>query len=223
MTKITTTACFIPVKSRSTRVPGKNLKLLNGKPLFEYIIDVARSSNSFDEIFVDTDNDDVKKYCEKVGVTAIERDPELAKDSANGNDLINDWYSKFSDFDYYFQLFATSPFTKKETIKSCVQILRENDREKKNDSIFTAHKKCGWYWYEGNPINYDPIVLPRSQDAKHVISETTALYGITLEALKNIKCRIGRNPYIYLVDDIESMDIDSEFDFKIAEIIASER
>ena len=46
-------ACFIPVKSRSTRVPGKNKRPLNGKMLFEYILDAVVASKAFDEIYVD--------------------------------------------------------------------------------------------------------------------------------------------------------------------------
>ena len=214
-----TTACFIPIKAHSVRVPGKNLRKLSGKCLFEWIIDVAIGSNAFDEIFVDTDSIIVKEYCARLPVKVIDRDPSLAQDSANGNDLLNYWYEQYSDFEYYFQLFATSPFTTIKTLAECVEVLRNDENV---DSIFTAHEKCGWYWFNEKPINYDPAILPRSQDALKVVGETTALYGITNSALKENKCRIGKRPHIYFVDDIESIDIDSEFDFRIAEIIAKE-
>ena len=45
--------CFIPIKKRSTRVPSKNLRRLNGKPLFKYIVDVAKQSEAFDDIYID--------------------------------------------------------------------------------------------------------------------------------------------------------------------------
>tara|TARA_B100000700_G_C15056796_1_gene863251 strand:- start:2584 stop:3243 length:660 start_codon:yes stop_codon:yes gene_type:complete len=212
-------ACFIPIKKRSTRVPQKNFRLLNNKRLFEYIIDAAIESKCFNKIYVDTDSDEVKEYCIYKNIDIINRDPNLAKDSANGNDLLNYWFDTVPVHDYYFQLFATSPFTTSTTIKECVKILKENNNY---DSIFTAYKNCGWYWFEGAPINYDPSELPRSQDAKQVFNETTALYGISRTALVEYKCRIGNKPYFYFVGDIESMDIDSEFDLKIAELIAKE-
>jgi len=212
-------ACFIPIKSKSIRVPGKNFKLLNNKRLFEYIVDAAIASNVFDDIFVDTDSKEVKKYCINKDLNVIDRDPCLAQDSANGNDLLNAWYNAFSHYEYYFQLFATSPFTSVKTIKECVEFINNNDGF---DSIFTAYEECGWYWFENTPINYDPQVLPRSQDAKKVFSETTALYGITSSALKINKCRIGVKPYFYFVNDVEAVDIDSEFDFQLAETIAKE-
>ena len=211
--------CFIPIKKRSTRVPSKNLRRLNGKPLFKYIVDVAKQSEAFDDIYIDTDSEEIKEYCIKNNLNIIDRDPALAEDSANGNDLLNHWYEMYPDYDYYFQLFATSPFTKSKTIKDCIRILHTDDSI---DSIFTANENCGWYWFNGKPINYNPKILPRSQDAKKVFNETTALYGIKKSVLKKHKCRIGDNPYFYMVGDIEATDIDSEFDFMVADMIAKE-
>ena len=82
-------ACFIPVKSNSERVPGKNFRILCGKPLYQYIIDHAIESNCFDDIYVDTNSEEVKKYCEGKKIHWIERKEELAKNTANGNDLLN--------------------------------------------------------------------------------------------------------------------------------------
>ena len=48
----------------------------------------------------------------------------------------------------------------------------------------TSRRIFTWYWFDNKPINYNPTKLPRSQDAKPVIVETTALYGIKSEALK---------------------------------------
>lgn len=52
-----------------------------------------------------------------------------------------------------------------------------------------------------------------------VIEETTGLYGISKRSLSKYQCRIGRNPYIYIVDKFEAVDINTEEDFKVAEYI----
>lgn len=52
-----------------------------------------------------------------------------------------------------------------------------------------------------------------------VLEETTGLYGITKAALDKYRCRIGRNPYVQIVDKFEAVDINTEDDFKIAEYI----
>ena len=83
---------------------------------------------------------EIKEYCVKNDLNIIDRDPALAEDSANGNDLLNYWYKMYPDYDYYFQLFATSPFTKSKTIKDLYRILHTDDSI---DSIFTANENCG--------------------------------------------------------------------------------
>lgn len=81
-------ACFIPIKKHSERVKGKNFRLLNGKKLYEYIINNVLEASAFDDIFVDTDSDEIKEYISDKEVSFIEREEWLVKNTANGNDLL---------------------------------------------------------------------------------------------------------------------------------------
>ena len=209
-------ACFIPIKSNSERVPGKNFRILCGKPLYQYIIDHSIAANCFDDIYVDTNSLDVKKYCEEKGINWIERKEELAKNTANGNDLLNYHYDLFPNYDYYFQLFGTAPFLQPSSIAKAVNTLAGST---KYDSTFTALSEHSFYWYCGNPINYRPCILPRSQDMEPVIEETTGLYGMSNKALKKYRCRIGAKPFICIVNKFEAVDINTEDDLKMAEFI----
>lgn len=210
------TACFIPIKANSERVVGKNLRILNGKKLYEYIIENAIQSNSFDEIYIDTNSEEVSEYAKSKFCKIIERKDELAKNTANGNDLLNYHLKLFPNYDYYFQLFATAPFLQVNTIKECVNKLINTSVY---DSVFTAIAHHGFFWFNENCVNYRPCVLPRSQDMMPVVEETTGLYGISKSALSKYKCRIGAKPYIYYVDKFEAVDINTEDDFKLAEYI----
>lgn len=122
----------------------------------------------------------------------------------------------FPHYDCYFQLFATAPFLQTSSIKACVEKLVNSEMF---DSCFTALENHGFYWLNGNPINYRPCILPRSQDMLPVIEETTGLYGMTHDALFKYRCRIGRNPYIHIVNKFEAVDINTEEDLKFAEYI----
>jgi len=208
------TIAIIPIKSNSERVKKKNFRLLTGVPLYEHFLNKLTNS-SFDEIYVDTDSEEVCKFIENTDFIYIPRLPELAKSNANGNDLLN-YHASIIDADYYFQLFITSPLLKIETINEAIKILK---KENKYDSIFTANKIYSWIWYQNKPVNYDPKTLPRSQDAVPIIRETTGLYGITKEVLLKNKCRIGSKPYMLFVDDYEAVDLDTEFDFKYLEFL----
>jgi N-acylneuraminate cytidylyltransferase len=213
------TACFIPIKENSERIPGKNFKQLNGKKLYEYIIDHTLKAECFDDIFIDTNSGEITEYAAAHGLKTIERLEILAANTANGNDLLVYHHSIYPDYDCYFQLFATAPFLQPKTIKNCVNKLLEGEEY---DSCFTAVKHHGFFWLNDHSVNYQPYILPRSQDLDPVVEETTGLYGIKKEALERYRCRIGRKAYKYYVDKYEAVDINNETDFKIAEIIGKE-
>ena len=199
---------IIPIKTKSVRVPGKNFKKINGKQLFEYTLEKVKKCN-FDEIYVDSDSEVIKKFCKKNGLFYIKRLPKLALDSANGNDLLN-YHHRIIKADYYFQLFITSPLMSIKTINKCIKILKQN---KKIDSILTSKSIYSWFWYKNKPINYKPEILPRSQDAKPVVIETTGLYGIKEKSLRKYKCRIGKKPFFFEVPNHEDLDLDNKEDF----------
>jgi len=205
----------IPIKSNSTRVKDKNFKLLGDKPLYQYIIDHCIQAECFDSIYVDTDSEVIKAYCFQNEVECIERKPELTLDTANGNDVFHYDIDNIEEYDYYFQLYATAPFLKPETIRACVDKLTHTT---KYDSILTATEEYGWHWFQNQPVNYQPNILPRSQDAPPVIKETTGLYGISKRAYDRFRCRVGATPYFYIINDRkECIDLDTLDDFNIAE------
>lgn len=207
----------IPIKERSTRVPNKNFRELKGKPLFRHIIDNCLSADCFNDIYVDTDSDLIKNYCESVKIKYINRDPSLALDTANGNDVFHYDIKNIEEYDYYFQLYATAPFLKTETIRDCVDKLVHSS---KYDSILTASEEYGWYWYQNQPVNYQPNILPRSQDAIPLIKESTGLYGISKSAYNKYRCRVGAKPYFYILkDELERVDLDTLEDFSKAEYL----
>ncbi len=209
-------ACFIPIKSNSERVKGKNFREMNGRKLYEYIIDHAIKAGVFDDIYIDTNSDEIKEYASKKGCKIIERKEDLAKNTANGNDLLNYHYDIFPDYDYYFQLFATAPYLQEGTIAKCAETLINSTIY---DSVFTATEHHGFFWLDNVPVNYRPSILPRSQDMNAVIEETTGLYGISKDALSKYRCRIGAKPYIHVVNKFEAVDINTEEDLKMAEYI----
>tara|TARA_B100000902_G_scaffold399921_1_gene473650 strand:+ start:5284 stop:5922 length:639 start_codon:yes stop_codon:yes gene_type:complete len=205
---------IVPIKSKSVRVPGKNFKLVKGKPLYKFMLEKISKCN-FDKVYVDTDSNEIKNFCKKNKINVINRLKHLSKNSANGNDLLN-FHQSIIDADIYFQVFITSPLIKISTINNCIKFMKKT---KKYDSILTSKSNYTWYWFNKKPINYNPKILPRSQDAKPVVVETTALYGIKKNSLIKRKCRIGYKPYFYEVSDIECVDLDNKKDFEYLKYI----
>jgi len=211
------TVAIIPIKSKSTRVPKKNFRIFNGVPLYKHFLKKFVPNHPFDEIYVDTDSQEVKDCARRLGFSVIDRPKHLAADTVNGNHLLL-YEANLIKADIYFQLFITAPLLSLDTIKKAHQIMTKN---LEYDSILTALERHSWFWYKGKPINYDPRILPRSQDAEPIIQETTGLYGIRKEVLFERRSRIGYKPYFLIVNEREGIDLDNEIDFKIAEFLIS--
>ena len=203
---------IVPIKLKSKRLKNKNFKKINGRPLYKYLLDKLKFTN-FDEIYVDSNSSEIEEYCKLKNYKFIKRLPKLAHDNANGNDLLN-YHSKIINADIYFQLFITAPLLKIKTINNCIKKIKKS---KKYDSILTSKSVQTWFWYKGKPVNYDPKILPRSQDAAPLVFETTGLYGIRKKILLNKKARIGNKPYFYEVSDEEAIDLDNLKDFEYLE------
>lgn len=208
------TACFIPIKQNSDRVPGKNLRRIGGVPLYQAIVTKALDSGCFTTVFVDTNSEEVAEFARQNGAVHIPRKPELALASANGNDLLNYHAEIEPAFDYYFQLFATAPLLKLESIQAAAAALFDSGA---HDSVLTMIEHRGFFWRAGMPISYQPNLLPRSQDLLPVVEETTALYGITRAALLKYRSRIGARPFFLPVSRLEAIDLNTEEDFNYLE------
>jgi len=208
-------AAFIPIKAHSERVPGKNLRLWRGRPLYQWIISHAIDAGCFDAVFVDTDSGPVYEYASGIGAQVIQRDPAMATNQANGNDLLAHHYDLHPGYDCYFQLFATAPDLQPSTIRNCVDAMRAAKVVGEHDSIMTGRWIRGWYWLTPEHPLYRPSILPRSQDWVSLWQESTGLYGITGDSLRRLRQRIGAKPILHAIEQSEMMDIDTPEDMAI--------
>lgn len=210
------TVAFVPIKKVSKRVTSKNFRPFNGVPLYQWFLQKLQPAiPEIDDVYVDTDSQEIADYATAHGFHHFPRDPKLAEDGANGNDLLVAEAERIHA-DIYVQLFVTAPLLRSQTIQKAVQTLHQHPHY---DSVFTAVKRRSWFWFDDQPVNYDPKVLPRSQDAKPIVQESTGLYAIRRDALLKDRCRIGRQPCMLYIDDAEAVDIDTELEFKMAEYL----
>jgi CMP-N-acetylneuraminic acid synthetase len=220
-------AIQIPIKARSsTRVPNKNFRDLNGKPLSCWLIDelIAHCPPDWD-IFIDSEATSTfeffkDRYHERIRFHL--RHEWFACDQANGNHLIHQFAVHQPDYNLYAQIFVTAVTLKGELIREAIESLATS--LDKHDSLFLVTEKTGWFWFKDKALNYNPSVpdgLPRSQDAT-VHQETTGLYAITRDAILRSGCRIGSNPILYNVPTRFGFDIDTVEDFQEAQRILNQ-
>ena len=218
-------AVQVPIKGRSSqRVPNKNFRNLQGKPLCHWLLDELVGLPENYDIFIDSEDETVFTKLEQAGYSRFrfhQREEWFASDEANGNHMIHQFAVTNPNYDIYAQVYVTAVTLKQTIIREAIEKLA---REMPNhDSIFLVTEETGWIWLEGRAINYNPTQpngLKRSQDASF-LQETTGLYAIEKKAVLRTGCRIGENALPHLIDKQYSMDIDTMEDFREAEEILS--
>jgi len=210
------TVAFVPMKLNNERVPGKNTKKFsNGIPLYRYILNALLNSDGIDEVYVFCSDIEFSKEM-PAGVKYLLRSSELDQNSTKINEVMLSFANEIKA-DNYVLAHATAPFISSETIKKAVdKVVYEGC-----DSSMTVHKLQEFIWKDGQPVNYNPSEIPRTQDLPPYYIETTGLYVYKRDLIVNHNRRIGDNPGLIEVSSIESVDINNPIDFDIANIISS--
>ena len=210
---------LVPMRHHSQRVPGKNYRVLAGKPLFHHIIETLLAVPEIAEILVDTDSepvmDSLRQYFPQVKI--IDRPKHLRADDVPMNDiLIHDTAQAQADF--YLQTHSTNPLLKPETVSRAIQALLTNYPH--YDSLFSVTRlQTRLYFQDGRAINHDPRVLIQTQDLPPVYEENSCLYIFTRDNLLKRHHRIGETPRMFEIDADEAWDIDEELDFSITDFL----
>jgi len=210
---------LVPMRHHSQRVPGKNFRLLAGKPLFQHIVETLLAVPEVAEIVVDTDSEPVMDGLRQQfpQVKIINRPEHLRADDVPMNDiLIHDTAQVQADF--YLQTHSTNPLLKPQTISRAIQALLTNFHN--HDSLFSVTRwQTRLYFQDGRAINHDPKVLIQTQDLPPVYEENSCLYIFTRENLLKRHHRIGEKPILFEIDVEEAWDIDEELDFAVTDFL----
>jgi CMP-N-acetylneuraminic acid synthetase/regulator of RNase E activity RraA len=211
------TAIFLPAKGTSSRIESKNIQLLDGKPLFLYTLEKLVKSNCCDEIWLDTDSDDIIDLASHINCKVLKRDPNLANNKTDGHALfLNE--VKHTDADIVIQILGTSPFIEISSIEKSIRILKESE----HDSVVMVNKEKIYTWNQNGP-NYNLNSIPNSNDLDDTIIETMGLYAVKRDSALSTKRRIGNNPYLLDCSPIEAIDVNYPEEFHLANLIAAGR
>jgi len=217
---------LIPIKHNSERVPGKNYRDFNGKPLFYWIINTLLHSEYIDKIIIDTDSLTIKELVPKHFKNEIDRiiiydRPEhLHGGHVATNDLFVNVIQELNlDADYYFQTHTTNPLLKTSTINNAIEQFL-NKKKEGYESLFsvkTHHTR--FYNSNGEDMNHNRFKLIPTQDLDPIYEENSCIYIFTKESLFTFKARIAKKAFLFKMSDIESTDIDWPDDFELAQIL----
>ncbi len=211
---------LVPIKEHSERVKDKNFRNFCGKPLYHHILGTLEHTYAVDEVIINTDSplviNEAPKLFSKVKV--VERPKELRGDYVNVNKIFG-YDLSISDGDIYLQTHATNPLLKAETIARALKVFVED--ETGYDSLFSVNRhQSRFYLSDVKPINHDPENLIPTQDLQPVYEENSVLYIFTKQSFALHEHRIGDKPMMFETPRVESIDIDDEFSFRLAELLA---
>lgn len=220
------TLVIIPARSGSKGLPDKNIKLLNGKPLIHYSIEVALKVFKAEDICVSTDSEKYKKIAEKTGIEVPFLRPEkISTDTSTSQEVILhclDFYKqKGIHYDTVLLLQPTSPFRKKEHI---TQIISSYTKEldmvvsvketESNPYYVLAEENEQGYLEKSKKGNFT-----RRQDCPKVYEYNGSMYVINVNSLSTMKMSEFSKVKKFEMEKFYSIDIDNQFDFDFAEFV----
>tara|TARA_B110000090_G_scaffold112612_1_gene125738 strand:+ start:8064 stop:8747 length:684 start_codon:yes stop_codon:yes gene_type:complete len=220
------TLVVIPARSGSKGLPDKNIKVLNGKPLIHYSIEIAQQIFDNEDICISTDSDKYIKIAEKTGLRIPFVRPEtLSTDNATTQDVLLhclDFYEQKGVFyDYILLLQPTSPLREKKHLED---ILMENNED--CDMIVSVKETDSNPYYvllKENEEGYLKKLMKgeftRRQDCPKVYEYNGSMYLIRVSSMKEKLISSFTKIKKYEMHSKYSLDIDSEIDFKLAEVL----
>lgn len=219
----------IPARGGSKGIPGKNCKILAGKPLIHYSIEAAQKLFSNDQIIVSTDNSEIKSCAEETGIVVpFLRPAELATDIAGSYEVLLHAVAfeeaRGNSPEVLILLQPTSPFRNAQHIKEAlssfdfgldmVVSVKETKSNpyyllfEENADGFLQHSKSGEF--------------QRRQDCPKVWEYNGAIYIINVQSLLKGKISSFKRRKKFVMDEMSSIDIDTPLDWKLATCIAGE-
>ncbi|MFT7565744.1 MAG: CMP-N-acetylneuraminic acid synthetase [Pseudoalteromonas distincta] len=216
---------FLPCREGSERVPKKNIKSFNefDNGLVELKLKQLLACSAIDKVILSTNDGEILDYAATIDNDKLivhKRDDALCRSGTSTDELVAHALSLVTD-GHILWTHVTSPFINSEQYELIIKDYFQK-LESGYDSLMTTSLIHGFLWDKEGPVNYDrnKEKWPRTQTIEpiHEINSAVFLSSVTNYAILND--RIGKKPYLYVLNKIIAHDIDWPEDFIIAEAIA---
>lgn len=211
---------LVAVRSGSVRVANKNLRSFAGSNLLEIKIKQLKRITELDGIVVNSNDDTMLDIAKSMDCETVKRDDFYASNSISMSEVYENMARNFNA-DIVAYVNVTNPLLKDETITRAINNYLSNIGT--YDSLNSAHLVKEFLFKDNRPINYDLKHQPRSQDLPDIAALNFAINILSRETMIQCKNVVGTSPNIYLIDEVEAVDIDTMLDFEIAEYLYLKR
>lgn len=223
---------LVPARAGSKRIPNKNIKLLNGKPLIAYTIEAAQKSKYINRIIISTDSKEIAKVARKYEAEAPFLRPKKIS-QANSTEMeffthALNWFQKNENYepDLIVLLYPTSPFRKSESIDRAIkEMLNHSEADSlRSIKLCSEHPYKMWVIENGylKPLvkGKDPNIHTLSYCLLPIVYiQNASIYITKPSTIRNKKSPTGDIIIPFIMDEIESIDINTPSDFQLAETI----
>lgn len=223
------TVAVIPARGGSKGIPHKNTARIGGKPLIAWTIDAARRAPHIDRVIVSTDDDAITAIALECGAEVPFKRPEhLAQDSTPGVPPIIHALGWLADNEGYqpdgvLCLQPTSPLRSVDDIEAVVRVLSSGEADSVVSVVPSHHHPLWMKLIDGEGYMRDytctTSIPPRRQELPPVYALNGALYASLVPQFLQRESWYGERTLAYVMPQDRSLDIDSEWDIRVADLI----
>lgn len=218
--KLPSVLALVPARKGSKGLPGKNSKNLGGFPLISWTLIAASNSKFLTKIVVSSDDPLILKIASEYGIESLIRPPELCTDNATARDVIKHALSNYPNFDYIVYLQPTSPFRSSINIDEAIELALANFGK----SVISVRASSEYpelmYRQEQNGTLVK-LLNNQEQNRQHFpiyLVLNGSIYIAPVSLLSESDFQFDKLKAIpYQMSNLHSLDIDTDFDFQIAE------
>ena len=224
--------CFIAAREGSKGVSNKNLRKIAGKPLIAYTIEAAKQSNLFEHIIVSTESEKISKIAKKFGAEVpFKRPKKLASDTTGMPEVMIHGIQKLFSMGYEFDVIVlrdcTVPFIQNIDIKNALKLLSQ----KKPDAVFGVYKQHLNPYFNMVELDSNGSLKLCKKPKKEILSrqqapivfQVTGLFVFNVKSFLRYKNFFMQKVLPYEIPIESGLMIDTEFEFKMAELIFKEK
>lgn len=220
---------LIPARGGSKGVPRKNIKLLNGKPLIYYSIKASNLCDSINKTYVTSEDAEILDISKNLDANIIERPVSLSDDKTSSIDVILHALDFLEENDTIPELFVllqpTSPLRTSEDIKTSINLFINSSCDSLVSVYELNHQSLLSFSIEKDYLSpFDESVFKcRRQDLPKYYCLNGAIYITTPGFIRKNKSFISKKTIPYIMSKESSVDLDSSFDFKLAEFLLNSK
>jgi pseudaminic acid cytidylyltransferase len=216
---------IITARGGSKRIPRKNIRAFCGKPILHYSIEAALKASVFDTVMVSTDDAEIAQVAKSAGAEVpFLRSEATSNDYATTAEVLIEVLENYAQAEEVFQyaccIYPTAPFVTASKLKSAFELLMH----KKADTVIPVTRFGFPIWRsfkmedEKLSFNWPENALKRSQDLPVAYHDAGQFYFFSVPAFMETQKLVTENTFGLEIPETEVQDIDTEEDWKLAEL-----